>query len=77
MRRYTYQHATDDAGNKHVIMHYHLRGSDKSGMVMLDAVPMDDGTLHYRFLLVDTPGYGLPSKRILLEREDKHTDIYG
>ncbi|BFZ62968.1 mitochondrial import inner membrane translocase subunit tim21 [Saitoella coloradoensis] len=63
---------TDDKGLDHMIMRFYVQGELGQGEVHLAMTkkPEEDEFV-YKYLFVDTPGDGLPSKRIWLERDQQ------
>ncbi|RUP44735.1 LOW QUALITY PROTEIN: TIM21-domain-containing protein [Jimgerdemannia flammicorona] len=65
-RRVSYQIANDMQGNEHLLMRFYVEGPNGEGTGFLEMVKDTVGKWEYKYIFVDVPGQGLPSKRIFL-----------
>ncbi|ORX66101.1 TIM21-domain-containing protein [Basidiobolus meristosporus CBS 931.73] len=66
-RRIASQVVDDATGTTHMLMRFFVEGPDNTGEAHLDMTKVGKGKWEYRYLYVDVPGRGLPSKRVVVE----------
>ncbi|KAJ1992848.1 mitochondrial import inner membrane translocase subunit tim21 [Dimargaris cristalligena] len=59
----------DRHGVEHMVMRFFIEGPLNSGTVKLELVKGPEGHWQYRYILVEVPGQGLPSWRIVVDTE--------
>ncbi|KAK9694905.1 mitochondrial import inner membrane translocase subunit tim21 [Basidiobolus ranarum] len=71
-RRIASQVVDDAAGTTHMLMRFFVEGPDNTGEAHVDMTKTGKGKWEYRYLYVDVPGRGLPSKRVVVEHHSLH-----
>ncbi|RUS16701.1 TIM21-domain-containing protein [Endogone sp. FLAS-F59071] len=65
-RRVSYQIVNDKEGKEHFLMRFYVEGPLGEGTGFLEMLKDEKGKWEYKYIFVDVPGQGLPSKRVFL-----------